>query len=280
MAWLYLLPGFLVYAVFLLYPLGRSVQISFFDWDGITLGRWVGLSNYAAVLTDDTLASAFGHAAVLVVFFALVPLVVGLVAAAIIDRARVRGVGFFRTVIFLPQVIAMVAVGVAWRHVFEPDGPLNTALRRVGLGSWARAWLGEPGWALPSVGVVGAWVEIGLVTVLMLAAMSSIPRELYEAARLDGAGPVREFLAVTLPAVRSQVAVALTMTIIAALKTFDLVYVMTKGGPGHATTVPSYEVYHRAFELGRVGQAAAVGVVLTLVIFVISVAVQRIGREG
>lgn len=279
-AWLYILPGFVVYGVFLLIPLLRSFQISLYDWDGITLGRWVGWGNYAAVLTDEHLVSAFLHAAVLVIFFAVIPLVVGLAIAAVIDRGRVRGLGFFRTIIFLPQVVAMVAIGVAWRHIYEPDGPLNRVLAVIAPGSAQRAWLGDDTWALPSVGIVGTWFEIGLVTVLMLAGMSSIPREQYEAARIDGAGPVREFFSITLPSVRPQMAVALTMTVIAALKTFDLVYVMTKGGPGYDTTVPSYEVYHLAFELGTVGRAAAMGVVLTILIFAVSVAIQRLGREG
>lgn len=278
MAWLYILPGFLIYGLFLLYPLARSVQISLYDWDGLTLGSWVGLGNYARVFTDEALRGAFGHALTLMVFFAILPLVIGLVLAAIINHGKVRGLSFFRTVIFLPQVVAMVAIGVAWRHIYAPDGPLNSALRAIGLDGAAKAWLGDYTWALPAVGFVGTWFEIGLVTVLMLAGMSRISREQYEAARLDGAGPVREFWRITLPSVRGEMAVALTMTVIAALKTFDLVYVMTKGGPGNQTSVPSYEVYHRAFELGSVGVAAAIGVVLTALIFIISVGIQRLGR--
>ncbi len=115
---------------------------------------------------------------------------------------------------------------------------------------------------------------------LLLAGMGRIGGELYEAARLDGAGPVREFFAVTLPSVRGELAVALTLTVIAALRTFDLVYVTTRGGPGTTTTVPSYEVYNRAFQLGQVGSAAAVGVCLTLVIFVIAFIVNRIGDRS
>lgn len=278
-AWLYILPGFLIYGLFLLYPLIRSVQISLYDWDGLTLGTWAGLGNYAKVFTDVSLRGAFGHALVLMVFFAVLPLVIGLVLAAAINHGKVRGLSFFRTVIFLPQVVAMVAIGVAWRHIYEPDGPLNQALQGIGLGALARAWLGDYTWSLPAVGFVGTWFEIGLVTILMLAGMSRIGRDQYEAARLDGAGPVREFFAITLPSVRGETAVALTMTVIAALKTFDLVYIMTKGGPGNQTSVPSYEVYHRAFELGNVGTAAAIGVVLTALIFVISVGIQRLGRQ-
>ena len=276
-AYLYLLPAFVVYAAFLLYPLLRAVQISFYDWDGLTLGRWIGLDNYREVLTDEGLRNAFGHALVLMVFFAVIPTVVGLLLASVLNRAKVRGLSFFRTVVFLPQVVAMVVVAVAWRRIYAPDGSLNTLLSAVGLDSLARGWLGDYDFALTAVGFVGSWFETGLVTVLLLAGMGRINGELYEAARLDGSGPVREFFAVTLPSIRGEIAVALTLTVIAALRTFDLVYVTTRGGPGNTTSVPSYEVYHRAFELGRVGSAAAIGVSLTIVIFAISFGITRIG---
>jgi raffinose/stachyose/melibiose transport system permease protein len=192
----------------------------------------------------------------------------------------VRGMGFFRTIIFLPQVIAMVVVAVTWRQIYAPDGPLNGLLRLVGLDNLTTAWLGDYTWTLPAVGLIGTWVSTGLVTVLLMAGMSRIPKELYEAARLDGAGPVREFFALTLPSIRGEITVALTLTIVAALKTFDLVYVTTGGGPGTSTTVPSYEVYRRAFELGEVGAAAAVGVTLTIIVFAINAVVNRIGDKS
>ncbi len=279
-AYLYLLPAFLVYAAFLLYPLLRAVQISFYDWDGLTLSTWVGFDNYAQVLQDEALRASFGHALVLIVFYAVLPVLVGLVLASVLNRARVRGLGFFRTVVFLPQVVAMVVVAVAWRRIYAPDGSLNGLLQAVGLGSLARGWLGDYTAALPAIGFVGTWFETGLVTVLLLAGMGRIGGELYEAARLDGAGPVRELFAVTLPSVRGEIAVALTLTVIAALRTFDLVYVTTRGGPGTTTSVPSYEVYNRAFQLGQVGSAAAIGVCLTLVIFVIAFGITRIGDRA
>ncbi|MEV4897961.1 carbohydrate ABC transporter permease [Nonomuraea sp. NPDC050540] len=274
-AYLFLLPAFAVYAAFLLYPIGRAVQLSLYDWDGLTLGTWAGLDNYAAIIADGELRDAFGHALVLMFFYAVLPLAIGLMLAAILNHAKVRGLGFFRTVVFLPQVVAMVVVAVAWRQVYSSDGSLNALLEAVGLGGLARGWLGDYAFALPAVGVVGTWFETGLVTVLMLAGMSKIPLELYEAARLDGAGAVREFFAVTLPSVRGEIAVALTLTVIAALRTFDLVYITTGGGPGNSTSVPSYEVYHRAFELGQVGSAAAIGVTLTLFIFAVSFVINR-----
>ncbi|KNX37028.1 carbohydrate ABC transporter permease [Luteipulveratus halotolerans] len=278
--WLYAAPALLVYGAFLLYPLIRAAQISLYDWDGLTVGTWAGLDNYRQVAQDDGLRSAFGHALVLMVFFAGVPLVLGLALAAVLNRAKVRGLAFFRTVVFLPQVIAMVVVAVAWRRIYAPDGSLNDLLSAVGLGDLGRAWLGDYALALPAVGLIGTWFETGLVTVLMLAGMGRVDRQLYEAARLDGAGPVREFFAITLPAVRGEISVALTLTVIAALKTFDLVYVTTKGGPGNETSVPSYEVYHQAFEVGAVGLACAIGVTLTVVIFAISFVITRLVERG
>ncbi|TDD50689.1 sugar ABC transporter permease [Kribbella antibiotica] len=272
--YLYILPAFLVYGAFLLYPLIRAVHLSLFQWDGITLGKFVGLSNYLDVVRDAGLRAAFGHALVLIVFYSVLPVVIGLALATVLHRARVRGLGFFRTIVFLPQVVAMVVVAVAWRNIYSPDGPLNDVL------GGSRGWLGDYTFALPAVGVIGTWIETGLVTVLLLAGMARIPSERYEAARLDGAGPVAEFFAVVLPAVRGEIAVAVTLTVIAALRTFDLVYVTTSGGPGTSTSVPSYEVYHRAFELGQVGSAAAVGVCLTALIFLITLGVNRIAERA
>jgi raffinose/stachyose/melibiose transport system permease protein len=277
--YLYIAPALVVYAVFLLFPLLRAVQLSFYEWNGLTLGTWAGLRNYADILADPALRAAFGHAAVLVVFFAIIPTAVGLVLAAVVARARVRGLTVFRTVIFLPQVIAMVVVAVTWRQIYAPDGPLNDLLRLVGLDSLARGWLGDFDLALPAVGMVGTWVCIGLCFVLFLAGTGKIPRELYDAARVDGAGAIREFTSVTLPALRNELVVALTLTVIAALRTFDLVYVTTGGGPGNATTVPSYEVYRRAFELGQVGSAAAIGVTLTVIILALNLLIARIGEQ-
>ncbi|WP_327674083.1 MULTISPECIES: sugar ABC transporter permease [unclassified Streptomyces] len=280
--YLYVLPALAVYGLFLLYPFGQAVGLSFLHWDGLTRATSAGLDNYTALFTDPSLRAPFGHALLLLVFYAALPVAIGLLLAATMSRIRVRGLTFFRTVLFLPQVLAMVVVGVAWRSILAPDGLLNDALRAVGLDGLARPWLGDDTWALPAVGVVGTWVMTGLCMVLFLAGAQRIPRELYEAARLDGAGAVREFFAVTLPGLRGEIAVALTLTIIAGLRNFDLIYITTGGGPGNATSVPAYEVYHRAFELNEVGSAAAIGVALTVLIFALTVTVSRLveGRRA
>ncbi|MGR3935096.1 carbohydrate ABC transporter permease [Streptomyces sp. BRA346] len=274
--YLYILPALLVYAVFLLYPFGQSVWLSSLHWDGLTAATPAGFDNYRDLFGDPALRAPFAHALLLLVFYAALPVAIGLLLAAAMSRVRIHGMTFFRTVLFLPQVLALIVVAVAWRSILAPDGLLNDTLRAVGLGSLARPWLGDYTWALPAVGVIGTWVGTGLCMVLFLAGVQRIPRELYEAARIDGAGPVREFLAVTLPALRPHIAVALTLTIVAGLRNFDLIYVTTSGGPGNATSVPAYEVYHRAFETNQVGSAAAVGVALTVLIFALTVTVSRL----
>lgn len=279
--YLYVLPAFVVYAVFMLFPLGRAVQYSLYQWNTITnVSRFVGVDNYREMFADPELRSGFTHALVLILFYAVIPLVIGLLLAAVLNRARVRGLGFYRTVIFAPQVIAMVVVAVAWSRLYGTDGTLNDLLQALHIVAPGENVLGNEILALPAIGLIGTWVETGLVTILLLAGMGRIPKDLYEAARIDGSGAVREFFAITLPAVRGEIAVALTLTVVAALKTFDLIYMTTKGGPGTSTTVPSYQVYNQAFTLHEVGMASTIGVTLTVIIFLINLVVNRIADRG
>jgi raffinose/stachyose/melibiose transport system permease protein len=280
--YLYILPGLVVFGLFVLAPLLHSAWISLFTWDGVTPGEWAGLANYKAVVTDPKLRSAFLHGFVLIGFYALLPVAIGLTLAAALSRTRVRGLALFRTVLFLPQVIALVVVAVMWRMIYDPEsGLINESLRAIGLGGLAQNWLGSFSLALPSVGLIGTWVYYGLAMVLFTAGVQKIPQSLYDAARMDGAGPVREFLAVTLPGLRNEIAVALTLTTIQALRSFDLVYITTGGGPGDSTTVPAFEVYNRAFRTGDVGTASAIGVCIVALIGALSVLINRLAeREG
>jgi raffinose/stachyose/melibiose transport system permease protein len=269
-----------VYAAFVLAPLGHTIWLSLHAWDGLTPATWVGFDNYREILHDGELRSAFEHSFVLIFFYAVIPVTLALVLVGALSRAQVRGQAGFRTVLFLPQVIPLVVVAVIWRMIYAPDGPLNRALDAVGLGSLARPWLGDFTWALPSIGLVGTWVMSGLALVLFMAGVQKIPQSLYDAARVDGAGPLREFFAVTLPNLRGEIAVALTLTTIAALRNFDLVYITTQGGPGNATSVPAFQVYNRAFQIGQIGSAAAVGFTLACVIFVLAFAITRVADRG
>ena len=279
-AWLYILPGLLFYGLFTLAPLLHTVELSFFDWDGLTVGHYIGLDNYREALSDPLVRDSFKHSAELIVFYALLPVVLGLLLTALLTRHPVRGFTFFRTALFLPQMIAGVVVAQAWVWLYADNGPLNEFLRDVGLGSLARPWLGDFRWALPAVGGIGTWVTYGLCMVLFIAGAQSIPSSLYDAARVDGAGAVREFFAVTLPALRNQVVVAFVLTTINALRSFDIIYNATSGGPGTTTYVPSFYMYRNAFVFNRVGYAAAIAVILTAAIFALAGIVLYVCSRG
>ncbi|MEU1888442.1 sugar ABC transporter permease [Micromonospora rifamycinica] len=277
--WLFVLPAVLMYAVFVLRPLALTIQYSFYNWNGIGVARWAGLDNYVTVFTDGDLLKIIGNALVLIVFFSFVPVALGLLVASLVRRITTGAFGtVVRTVLFLPQVIPLVAAGIAWSWLLSSNGLVNQVLRAVGLGGVARAWLGDFDTALPAVGVIGAWVLLGLCTILLVTGMSKIDPALYEAARLDGAGPVREFFAVTLPSLRQEIGVCLTVTIIAALASFDIVYISTSGGPGLQTTVPGLEIYRLAFSQRQVGLASALAVVLMLLVLLCVLPIQRLTR--
>lgn len=276
-AYLYLLPAFVLFGMFLLFPLIHGLWISLYEWDGLSASTWVGLRNYGEAFSDPGLRSAFVHSLVLIIFYALIPVSLALLLTAVMSRARrPKGLGFFRVVLFLPQVVASVVVATIWTAIYAPQGVLNNFLSAIGLHAITKPWLGDFTWALPAVGLIGTWVEIGLCLVLFLAGVSQIPRELFEAARIDGAGAIREFFTVTLPGLRPQIAVALTLSVVAGLKSFDLIYVATRGGPGTQTSVPAFEVYHRAFDVGQVGSACAIGILLTLLILIATVLINRV----
>ncbi len=273
--YIYLLPAFLFFTPFVLVPFAHTVGLSFYDWDGLTRAAFTGLDNYSEAIGSALVRSAFGHAFVLIFFFGVLPVLLALPLAVSSVRARIPGGNALRAVIFLPQAISTVVVGVSWGWILALDGPVNAALRALGL-DWAAAdWLGSFSWALPSLGIVGTWTLTGLCVALFFAGLQQIPGSLYDAAAVDGAGRVREFFAVTLPGLKGPVTVALTVTVVSALRTFDLVFVTTRGGPGTETVVPGLLIYRRAFEDGRLGSAAAIAVILSVVVFAVTVLINR-----
>lgn len=269
-----------MYAIFVLRPMIVSVQYSFYKWNGIGASRWVGFDNYVRVFTDPDLLGPIANAFKLIVFFSFVPVVLGLAIAATTRQiAQSRLAGVARTVLFLPQVIPLVAAGIIWTWLLSSTGLVNQIMRAIGLGGLTRAWLGDFSTALPAVGVIGAWVLLGLCTLLLLAGISKIDPALYEAARLDGAGPWREFLSITLPSLRQELGVCVTVTVIAALASFDVVYISTQGGPGNASMVPGLEIYYQAFTERQVGAASALGVVLMLLVLIVVLPIQWATKE-
>lgn len=280
-AWLFAAPAIVVYAVFVLVPMGRTVQYSFYEWNGIGKAPWVGFDNYVRVFTDPELFGTIVNAFELIVFFSGIPVSLGLAIAATIRRiAASRLAVVARTVLFVPQVIPLVAAGIAWSWLLSSDGLVNQVLSAIGLGGITRAWLGDFATALPAVGVIGAWVLLGLCTLLFLSGMSKIDPALYEAARLDGAGPLREFFSITVPCLRQEIGVCVTITVIAALASFDIIYIATQGGPGNTTMVPGLEIYYQAFVERQVGVASALAVVLVVLVLVCVIPIQRLTRDS
>jgi len=277
--WLYVLPALLMYALFVLWPLLTGVEYSLYDWNGISTGRWVGLENYRRVLTDSELFLPIVHSFELVFFFTVIPVCLGLVAAALIRGLSQHGFGAVaRTILFLPQVVPLVAAGIAWKWAYSETGIVNQILSIVGLGGLARPWLADFGTALPAVGIIGAWVLLGFCTVLLLTGMSKIDPALYEAARIDGAGPIQEFRSITVPSLIGEIGVCVTVSMIAALSSFDIIYISTYGGPGRVTMVPGVLIYRMAFNERKVGLASAMAVVLMILIVGCVLIVQRMLR--
>ena len=279
--WLFVLPALVMYGLFVLQPLALTVQYSLYRWDGVGPATWVGLSNYAAVLSEPKLVETLFNAFRLVLFYSLIPVTLGLVTASVIHRIASGRLGTIsRTVLFLPQVIPLVAAGIIWGRLLSLNGLVNQTLTAVGLGDVATAWLGDFDAALPAVGLIGVWVLLGFCTVLLLTGMARIDAALFESARIDGAGWRQEFWAITVPSLRYEIGVCLTVTVIAALAAFDIVYVTTGGGPGNATAVPGIQIYILAFLERQVGLASALAVVLVFLVLIVILPIQRLSRGG
>jgi raffinose/stachyose/melibiose transport system permease protein len=278
--WLYVLPALFMYVVFVLVPFLLTIVYSFHRWNGVGPMTWVGLKNYITVFQVPDLMGTIFHAFWLVVWFSFIPVGLGLVVASVINHVATGRFGeVARTVLFLPYVIALVAAGIIWGWLFSLSGLVNQFLGIVGLGSITRAWLGDFNWALSAVGIIGIWVLLGFCTVLLSTAISKVDPSLYEAARIDGSNWIREFFEITVPLLKQEIGVCLTVTVIFALATFDIVYVATAGGPGNATSVPGLQIYILAFAQRNIGLASALAVMLMILVVVIIIPIQRLNKE-
>lgn len=281
LAWLFMLPALAAYIAFVIYPLAVGVQYSFYKWNGVGPSEWVGFSNYLRVFSDPVLLGSILNAFILIIFFTVIPVSAGLVLATLI-RSMKPGVfsSSAQTILFLPQIIPLAAAGIAWSWMYAQTGAVNQILGAVGLGDLARPWLGDFQTALPAVGLIGSWVLTGLCTVLFLTGIGKIDPSLYEAIRLDGAGWFREFVTVTIPGLRQEIAVLTTITVIAALSSFDIIYTTTLGGPGRSTLVPGISIYRIGFTESNVGLASAFGIVLMVLVLVCVLPIQRLSKEN
>jgi raffinose/stachyose/melibiose transport system permease protein len=264
-------PALLLYGTFLLWPIIQTVYLSLTDWNGLTASpTWTGLENYRRLIGDERFGAALVNNLWWVVgsWFAQG---LGLVLAALLSASWIRGRTLFRTLFFVPATLSLVVVGIVWDRVYNPNsGLLNVALNSSGLDAASRGWLADPATAMPAVIATANWTYYGFAMVIFLAGLQSIDSQLYEAAALDGAGAWRQFRHITLPGLQNEITLLVILSFINTLRTFDLVYVMTNGGPGHETEVVAYYIYSLAFVTRQVGYGAAVATTLTVIILIVT----------
>jgi raffinose/stachyose/melibiose transport system permease protein len=256
-------------------PLVMNIGISFTRWQGVGDPEWVGWDQYQKLFGDETFWVSFRNNLALIVAMAIIPTFLGLLLATalfdIVSKRNPRTTTALRAAFYLPQVLPAVVAGVVWGWILHPEyGSVNAMLRAVGLDSWTQNWLGDEKTALLSVMVVLVWIQIGYPLVIFMAGLQRVDPQLNEAAALDGASWWQRMWSVTVPQIRQEIFVVLLTCTIAALKSFDKIFVLTRGGPGGSTNTPAYFSYQNFFEKANVGYGAAIATVLAAIIMVLS----------
>ncbi|MGZ0712670.1 carbohydrate ABC transporter permease (plasmid) [Coraliomargarita sp. W4R53] len=260
-AWSFILPNFIGFAALTLVPVVTMFYMSFTDWNIFGGAEWVGLDNFTRLLGDGSFQIALWNTIYYALMHIPLTIIVSLGLALLLNN-KLRGVAFFRTAAFFPYITSIVAIAVVWNLLFSPEyGPINEMLRAVGIAN-PPGWLTSPEWAMPAVVIVSTWRDMGYYMILFLAGLQTVPRELHEAARMDGANAVQRFINVTLPCLRPTMFFVIVILTINSLKIFDLILVMTDGGPGRATLVLSQFIYDKGFEESQFGYASAASVAL------------------
>lgn len=268
---LMLAPALVICSIFIFIPAALAIVGSFYTF-GLTSQNWVwaGVDNYTRAATDPVFWIALRNNVIIVVGSIVLQVGIGCVLAAILDRGLPKGSTFFRTIIFMPMVVSAVAVALIWLIILDPNiGILNALIKSIGLTPPKLGWLGDPNISIWMVLVVAAWQFTGFMMVLILAGLQGIPKDIYEAAALDGARGIKAFWYVTLPSIRNVLLVAILITTIGGFKVFDLIFVLTQGGPANATQVLGTYIYLQAFNLTNMGYANAIAVVLLAIAVVL-----------
>lgn len=281
---MFLLPAALFLLAFTAIPLAQAVVLSLQRWNGIQPATFVGLRNYRLLLEDAVFRQAVGNTIYYTVATILFQTTVPLVVASILNSG-IRGSTIFRFVYFLPVIISLTITGLLWSMIYEPNfGILNETLRALGLKSLTQLWLADRSLVLPSIIVVSIWQSLGFYMMIFFAAMQSIPEDLYEAAAIDGANSLQRFRFVTVPMLRNTIIVVIVLNTINGVKSFDQVWVMTAGGPNHASETLGTYLYRTAFgTLGssnpQLGYATAIAMVILAVSLIFSVIQIRVGQN-
>lgn len=256
--------------VFRVGPLLFAGSMSFTDWSTFGSPTWVGLENYTEFLKDSTFWKVVGQTLLFSLIFVPTIVFISLILAVLLNKG-IRGTTVFRAIYFAPVITSTIAVGIVWRWIFGADiGLLNYLLRSIGIAD-PPSWLSDRRLSLMVVAFVFAWKRIGYYMIIYLAGLQDIPRTLYEAARIDGAGPFSLFRKITVPLVTPTMFFIMIMALVDSFKNFDIIYAMTRGGPGRASTTLSYYIYLHAFELFQMGQAATLSMVLLIIVGTVSV---------
>lgn len=273
---LYLIPGTIGFILIVLIPQLANLGLSFTAWKGVGTPRPVGLQNYHRLLTDDQFWGSMYHTLLFIVSMTVIPVCIGLVLAALLfdyvrDQFGESVSSFFRAGFYLPQILPVTVAGVLWGWILNPVGVINITLKAIGLDNLAQNWIGDATYALAAVSLVIVWIQVGYCLVVFMAGLSRIDPSLYEAAELDGANWWSRLVTITIPLLAPEIFVVVLTTLIAALKVFAPIFVITAGGPDNATLVPSYLTYYHFFTTQRVGYAAAIAVVQTTLTIALAV---------
>ena len=268
--WWFAAPALLLFAFVVLIPSVRGVYYAFTDWDGLDPHfSVIGLGNFGKMLDDPNAAQAIWHTLLIAVAITVIQNGFGLLLALGVNSI-IKSRNVLRVFLFAPAVVTPIVTAYLWRNLLGPDGAVNSLLSVAGLGSLRQDWLGDPQLALWSIVGVIVWQFGGYSMVIFLAGLQSVPREIYEAAAIDGTGPIRRFWSVTRPLLAPAFTINLMLSIIGGIKLFDQVYALTGGGPGHATDTISTLIYKDAFTLGEFGYSVALAVVLTAIVAIVS----------
>ncbi len=279
---LMLAPALLLLAVFVFVPVLLVLYGSFFEF-GLTSTEWsfVGLANYARAFADPVFWTALKNNLFIVVGSIVLHVGVGTLLAAALDRGITVGGTLMRTIIFAPMVVSSVAVGIVWLIVLDPNvGPMNALVKAVGLDPPRLGWLGDPAISIWVVLGIATWQYTGFMMVLILAGLQGVPKEVYQAAALDGATGLRAFWHITLPSIRNVLIVAVLITTIGGIKVFDLIYVTTRGGPANATQVLGTYIYQQGFTLGNMGYADTISVFLLTIAVALGALQLKVSRRA
>lgn len=268
---LFLLPAVIFSLIYLIIPIPLSTYYSFFKWDGIGAMEFLGLENWSKLLSDPIFWSSMANNFKLVLISLVVQIPIALFLAVLLTR-KIKGANFFKTIFFVPMLLSSIAVAFLWRYMYDPTfGLINGFLNLVGLEQLTRSWLGDSSIAFYSASAPIQWRFIPLYMIIFMAAISNIPKQLYEAAEIDGANNWQSFFYVTLPMLRSTVVNASVLIIVGSLKYFAMIFALTGGGPNHASELMATYLYTKSFTEMNMGYGSTISVALFLVALIVSV---------